>query len=244
MGLMGTLINTRKLAPPKVILYGQPGVGKTTFAASAKAILLDCENGAGAVPGLKRTPYLKTWPQMRKWLLELISAPAGTGVIAIDTIDWMIQRIIEYVVIDLEPPKAQNTNAMLNTLGSAHGGYYKAREIVGNIVYRELLPMLNAITNAGMAVILLAHAANTKMTTPTGVDLRLAGPDLPTLVAPPFIEWADAVLYAVHEAPRRYMMTEGTNIIVAKNRYSLPAELDLSWSAFVAAFRHNAKQEK
>ena len=35
-----------------MIVYGQPGVGKTTFAAQAGALLIDCENGAGAIPGL------------------------------------------------------------------------------------------------------------------------------------------------------------------------------------------------
>jgi len=107
---------------------------------------------------------------------------------------------------------------------------------VQNIVYRDLLPILNAITNAGSAVILLAHAANTKMTTPEGYDVRLAAPDIPHWIAPTFIEWADAVLYATHDnTGPRVMQTEGTNIVLAKNRYSLPAQLPLSWDALMAA---------
>jgi len=237
MTLMNSLIKTTTPAPPKMIVYGQPGVGKTTFAGSAGAILLDCENGAGAVPGLTRTPYLQSWPQMREWLAELATAPPdGVAAVAVDTIDWMVQRIVEHVVLDLDG-KAQGD--ITNTLGTAHGGYFKAREIVQNIVYRDLLPMLNAVADHGVAIILLAHAANTKMTTPEGYDQRLATPDLPQWIAPPFIEWADCVLYAHRQDDQRVLLTEGTNVILAKNRYGLPIELPLSWPALMQAFNPN-----
>jgi hypothetical protein len=234
MTLMNSLIKSTTPAPPKMIVYGQPGVGKTTFAASAGAILLDCENGAGAVSGLTRTPYLQSWPQMRKWLVELADMDKADApqALAIDTIDWMVQRIVEHVVLDLD---GKSQGDITNTLGTAHGGYFKAREIVQNIVYRDLLPMLNAVADRGVAVILLAHAANTKMTTPEGYDQRLASPDLPHWIAPPFIEWADCVLYACRSDDGRILLTEGTNVILAKNRYSLPAEIDLSWPALMQA---------
>lgn len=234
MTLMKSLIKSTTPAPPKMIVYGQPGIGKTTFAASADAILLDCENGAGAVSGLTRTPYLATWPDMRHWLVELAQLPDDHGVnaVAIDTIDWMVQRIAEHVVLDLDG-KARND--ITNTLGTAHGGYFKAREIVQNIVYRDLLPMLNAIADKGVAIILLAHAANTRMTTPEGYDQHLAAPDLPHWIAPPFIEWADCVLYARRDGDQRVLLTEGTNVILAKNRYDLPSELPLSWPALMQA---------
>jgi len=222
MTLMNSLITSTTPAPPKMIVYGQPGVGKTTFAASAEAILLDCENGAGAVPGLTRTPYLQSWPQMRKWLVELATTPPeGVSALAIDTIDWMV-----------------------NTLGTAHGGYFKAREIVQNIVYRDLLPMLNAVADQGVAIILLAHATNAKITTPEGYDQRLASPDLPQWIAPPFIEWSDCVLYAFRSDDRRFLLTEGTNVILAKNRYSLPSELPLSWPALMQALTEEATNSK
>jgi hypothetical protein len=196
---------------------------------------LDCENGAGAVPDLTRTPYLRSWPQMRKWLVELTDVDTADApqALAIDTIDWMVQRIVEHVVHDLDPKAGAD---LTSTLGTAHGGYFKAREIVQNIVYRDLLPLLNVVAiRSGAAIILLAHAANTKMTTPEGYDQRLASPDLPQWIAPPFIEWADCVLYAHRQDDQRLLLTEGSNVILAKNRYSLPAKLPLSWPPLMQA---------
>jgi len=234
MGRMESLINSVGSSPPKMIVYGEPGVGKTTFAASAGAVLLDCENGAGAVPGLRRTPYLETWPQIREWLAELASdKPDDVDAVAVDTVDWLVQRIIEHVVVDLD---GKTPGDITNTLGTAHGGYFKAREIVLNIIYRDVLPMLNAINAAGGVVILLGHASNIRMTTPEGYDLRLAAPDLPQWIAPVFVEWADVVAFATRDADRRrVLITEGTGVILAKNRYGLPEQLPLSWQNLVAA---------
>lgn len=253
MGIMDHLIRNTTPAPPKVIVYGQPGVGKSTLAAQAKALLIDCEGGADAVPNLTRTPYLSTWPEMRDALRDIATAPELPPVVAVDTLDWMVQRITEFVCIDLDPESKklieQNKNVDMNlcrTIGSSHGGWFKARDIVKNIVYRDLLPRLNDIAKRGTAILLLAHAANTKLTTPEGFTQRMATPDLPEYVQAPFIEWADAVLYAHNETPGEMsqLKTIGTNTVLAKNRYSLPPEMTLEWAPLTAAIAANHEQNK
>ena len=118
------------------------------------------------------------------------------------------------------------------------------REIVNNIVSRDLLPLLNAITDRGIAVILLAHAANTKITTPEGYDVRLAAPDIPQWIAPTFVEWADAVLYASRETTgERVLTTEGTSNVTAKNRYGLPSKVGLSWKDLSDAIQQGLERQ-
>lgn len=240
--LLDKLIKSPNIGPPKIIVYGQPGVGKTSLAASAKAVLLDCEDGASAIPDLVRTPYLERWPDIEQWLLELAGNAPPPPVVAIDTLDWMVQRVGEYVVHDLGDDASGD---LTNTIGSSHGGYFKAREIIQNVVYRKLLPLLNKLSSKGSAILLLAHAANTKITTPEGFDQRLATPDLPSWIMPPFIEWADCVLYA-HKRDgtgERVLLTESTNLVLAKNRYSMPSVIRLSWPAVMQAMTDKTKNK-
>ena len=135
---------------------------------------------------------------------------------------------------------------MINTLAGAHGGYFKAREIVANIISRELLPMLNLLGQRGCAVIILAHAKNIKLKTPEGFDIEMAAPDFPDKsVLPIFVEWADAVLYAKRDQATgdRVVVTEGDNLITAKNRYSLPSVLPLAWDQIIAAMTKTTQKE-
>ena len=233
--LLDKLANSTAPSPPKIIVYGQPGVGKTTFAAHAKALLIDCEGGAGNIVGVPRTPYLETWPEMLEWLGAIATEPKMEHrVVAIDTIDWMLQRIAQHVTMALDP---KTKNDVTNTLASAHGGYFKAREIVANIVSIELLPLLNKIVRRGCAVILLAHAEHGKETTPEGFTIRRASPDLPSFVMPTFIEWADAVLYLYIAGDTRAIKATSTNTVLAKNRYGMPEDMPGDFASVAAAIK-------
>ncbi len=239
MSLLETVLNESEPSPPKLFIYGAPGVGKTSLAAAAGALLVDCENGAGNIPGLARTPYLATWPVIKRWLDAIAADNSGKyRAVAIDTMDWLVRRIIEHVCIDLDP-STKKGNPLLNTIGSAHGGYFKARDIVENLINRELIPVLNEIAKT-RTLILLGHAVSQKLTTPEGFDTRLASPDLPKEILPYFVEWADAVIYYAIDANgatvRRTMYTTTTSNVLAKNRYGLePVIQDAHWPALKKA---------
>lgn len=238
MSIYDKLIVSTNPAPPKIILYGLHGVGKTTFAADAGALVVDCENGCGAIPNLKRTPYLETWEEMRSWLVGLAKEKKLPNVLAVDTLDWMIQRIIEHVTIKLDGKKPDDVT---NTLGSAHGGFFKARDIVKNIVYRDMIPILNSFTARGCAVLMLAHAANLNLKSPEGFDIPTAAPALPEWILGTFVEWVDIVFYATDDQTGRNMRARGTPSVMAKNRYSLPDVIPMSWNVFMDAFEGKSK---
>jgi hypothetical protein len=211
-------------------VYGPPGSGKTTFGASAgAAIIIDCENGAAHVQ-CHRTPYLAAWPEIEAWLNGIAGGGHDYETVVIDSIDWLLRRIEEHVAgVDGTPA------GMKQTLNRSHGGYGNGRQVLKNYVYQYLLPVLDKMVNAGVAVLLLAHAARRSITTMEGIEIEKSAPEIHPDLANTMIEWSDFVgAIRVIGTTRELVLCE-TPQMVAKNRYCIVDSLPLSWGALVAA---------
>jgi hypothetical protein len=221
---------TRNAAPgaPKGIIYGPPGIGKTTFGASAPgALILDCENGANALP-VARTPYLCSWSEMAEWMNALICEQHQYGVVAIDSLDWMMRRIEEHA--------SGSTAKVSQTLNQSHGGYGNGKQVLRNYVYQCLLPQLDRLVARGLAVILLAHARRSEIMDVDGITTEKITPELSADYLPIFVEWADFVCLARKDSEgNRVLVTNETPRALAKNRYSMPETVPLEWPAFTDA---------
>ena len=58
MPLPTEVLNQAHVRAPKGIVYGPPGVGKTTFGANThKPLIVDCENGDDAIDALDQGPW-------------------------------------------------------------------------------------------------------------------------------------------------------------------------------------------
>jgi hypothetical protein len=228
MGILDTVIKTPTPSAPKGVLYGPPGVGKTTFAAGAdNHIILDCENGAGAV-GCQRTPYLDSWPKIEEFLSAIEREQHGYNVIAIDTIDWLIRRVEEHV-------SGCNQKETDKTLNRSHGGYGNGKQVLKNYLYRVVLPMLDHIVARGVAVILLAHARRTDWTDVDGIQIEKTAPDLSDDYLNVIVEWSDFVCLARCDDGNRTLITAETPTALAKNRYNLPPVIPFTWGDFSKA---------
>jgi hypothetical protein len=221
----------KDLAPnaPKGILYGAPGIGKTTFAAKAdNSIIIDCENGAGAVQ-CTRTPYLDNWTSIEVWLKQIETDQHPYKVMAIDSLDWLLRRIEEHV-------SGCAKDKLDQTLNKSHGGYGNGKQVLKNHIYRVLLPILDRIVNRGIAVILLAHAKRTDITDIDGVTIEKTTADISDDFLSTFVEWSDFVCLARMDIDgKRTITTSETNRALAKNRYGMPASIVFSWESFTSA---------
>ncbi len=228
MSILNGVIQKPIPTAPKGIMYGTPGVGKTTFGASPEnSLVVDCENGAGAIP-CKRTPYLETWPQIEGWLTALERESHGYQVVAVDSLDWLLRRLEEHVTGCGEK--------MSQTLNKSHGGYGNGKQVLKNYIYRCLLPTFDRIVNRGIALILLAHANRHEIIDVDGMTTEKATPDLHPDYLNTFIEWADFVCLArIDPEGRRVLVTQETNRALAKNRYGMPPVIDFTWPAFCSA---------
>jgi hypothetical protein len=213
---------------PKGIIYGAPGIGKTTFGAGAGGLIIDTENGIPQNISVQHTPYFSSWTEIKECLDFLVANQYG--VVVIDTIDWMLRRIEESVSgVD------GSLRGMSNTLNRSHGGYGNGKQVLKNYVYQYLLPTFDRMVNSGTAVIMLAHADRQKLTSIEGAEYERSMPQIYSDLVEIMIEWSDFVGAACIIHGQRSLVLQETNQMVAKNRYGITGIIPLDWKSFCSA---------
>ena len=87
-----SLANIRKKAkqkPPRIVLYGGAGVGKTFFAASTnKPIFILCEDGMGKIEA-DHFPLATSFEDVLKNLQSLLDNDNDYKTLVVDSLDWL-----------------------------------------------------------------------------------------------------------------------------------------------------------
>ena len=227
---LASVSNDIRMRAPKGIVYGPPGIGKTTFGAGSSGLLLDTENGIPFGLVVTHTPYLPTWLEMKDCLDWLVTTPEPPPAIVIDTVDWLLRRIEEQVSgVD------GTVRGMTCTLNKSQGGYGNGKQVLRNYVYQYLLPTLDQIVNRGTSVILLAHTIRRELTSMEGTTFERSMPQIHDDLANVMIEWSDFVGAACMLSGSRSLILQETNQLVAKNRYGITNAIPFSWQAFIDA---------
>lgn len=221
---------------PKGIVYGPPGIGKTTFGAGANGVILDTENGIPQeLDGVaSRTPYFSTWSEIKGFLDWVITAKEKPPAIVVDTIDWLLRRVEEQVAGT--DPKA---SGLVSTLNKSHGGYGNGKQVLRNYVYQYLLPTLDKIVLSGTSVLLLAHTTRRELTTQEGATTERSMPQIHEDLANVMIEWSDFVGAACRSGDQHILVLQETGQLVAKNRYGINQPVPFTWNDFVQAITHS-----
>lgn len=183
----------------------------------------------GLVPDEDRPAYL-----IGRALHTLVLEGHEYGAVIIDSLDWLLRRAEEHVAgVD------GTTLGMKQTLNRAHGGYGNGKLVLKNYVYQYLLPTLDKMVNAGIAVILLAHTTRREITTIEGITTEKSAPEIHPDLANTMIEWSDFVGAANMVGDTRQLVLCETNQLLAKNRYGIHDPLPLSWPALMDAMTSN-----
>ena len=250
-------------APLRTILYGQEGVGKTTWAAALEEdgsrsgdapLFLTCEEGSGDLE-LAQVVCL-TWTDLRDAVRSILaSPPEGFRKICVDTINGMERLCIDHIC----------RRAKVDSIEDVNGGYGKGYTAVAEEMF-ALRQDFDAIRSKHkMHIIMLGHAHVRLFNDPNGPGFDRYEPRMNQKVAAIWLEWADIVLFACFEATvqggkrgaivddpmkkgkatggKRVVYTTQDATFIAKNRYGLPEEIPLSWGAFAKAMEW-ARREK
>jgi len=230
----------RLLKPRRVLLYGPEGIGKSTFGAGAPgAVFLAPEDGTANID-VARFPEPSGWADVLAAVGALATDEHDYHTLVVDTLDWLEPMIHADLC-------ARNKWADIEAPGYGKG-YTAALD-----AWRILLARLDDLrTRRGMDIVLLAHSQVKGFKNPEGDDFDRYELKLNGKAAGLVKEWCDAVLFANYEtfavkdaAKRVRGISTGARLVHtqrraafdAKNRYSLPEQIPLSWDDFDAAVR-------
>ncbi|MDL5053333.1 ATP-binding protein [Oscillatoria laete-virens NRMC-F 0139] len=247
MSMLESVISGIEQKPPRLIVYGCEGVGKSTFAADAPdPIFIPTEDGVGRI-NCKRLPLVTHFDQLLNALVELYTAEHPYKTVVIDSLDWLERLVFDVVCKEFN----------VKSIEKADGGYARGYTHALNY-WRKLIEGLDALRNErNMGVILIAHAKVERFEDPEAPVYDRYSPRIHKHASALLCEWSDAVLFATRkirtqteeagfgrertiavsigkDGGERVLRTVGGPSCVAKNRFGLPSEIPLTWSAFAA----------
>lgn len=234
--------------PPRIVIYGVGGIGKTTWAAnSPDPIFLMTEEGQGNLDIARfelreNDPVLRSWDELTQCCDDLITEDHDFRTVVVDSLDFAEALCRAHVC-------EKNGWESIETPGYGKG-YQRTAE-----VWRELLAKLEQIQNErGMGVICIAHEEVVRFEDPASEAYDHYDICLHKHTRHTTANWADAVFFAnfkhhiIKEQgkfgdERKRAAGRGERILYtdrrpshrAKNRWNLPDELPLDWEAFINA---------
>ena len=243
MSVMATVTTGKESNPPRIMIYGAEGVGKSQFSANAPSpIFVQTEDGLSQIDTAK-FPLCRNYDEMMTQLKAIRDEEHTFSTLVIDSLDWAERLIWDKVCADYS----------VRSIEKADGGYGKGYNHALTY-WRQVIDVLSEIrSKRNMAIILTAHAKVERFEDPEHAAYDRYTPRLHKAACSLICEWVDAVLYATRRmrvdsetgkaAPvgadggERVIRTNGGPACIAKNRYSLPGEIALSWSAFIDALK-------
>ncbi len=236
-------ISSGKMQKPlKLVIYGPEGIGKSSFAAQAPDVLFIDTEGSTVHMDVRRLPAPQSWTMLLQEVDYVRRTPGLCKTLVIDTVDWAERMARDHVC---------STHSVKGLEDFGYGkGYVYLYEAIG-----QLLNQLTEVINAGINVILTAHAKMRKFEQPDELgsydrwEMKLMK-ETPGMVK----EWADIVLFATYETyivkepgkekgskgkaqgGKRIMYTSHHPCWDAKNRHGLPDKLPLDFGQVAHLF--------
>ena len=238
---LASLRSSTSLSPPRLLLYGVAGVGKTEFAAaSPRPVILQTEDGLGRI---EATTFglLRSFDEIMEALGALYTEPHDFETLVVDSLVW------------LEPLVWQHTARTHNQPDIESFGYGKGY-LAALDTWRSFLDGVNALRDErGMGVILIAHAEIRRFDSPETEPYDRYQPKLHRSASALVQEHVDAVLFANYRVSTlksdvgfnkkvvrgvsggdRLLHTAERPAFLAKNRFGLAETLPLSWPELAA----------
>ena len=190
----------------KMLVYGQPGIGKSTMALSApNPVLFDFDGGVQRVNVAFQCPTLqvKSWEEALQALEELKGGEVDCKTIVIDTAGKMLDFMSEYIM--------RNDSKMRMRDGSLSLKGYGARKVMFQNFLRE-------VTMMGKNIVFVAHEREEK-----DGETKIVRPEIGGSSAGDLMKELDLVGYVQAVGSDRTVYWTPQEKFYAKNTCNLPA---------------------
>jgi hypothetical protein len=225
--------------PKRVLLYGPEGIGKSTFAMGAPSPIFLCPEDGTAELDVARLPEPHSWQDVIDAVRLLAKEQHDYKTFVVDTLDWIEPLCWDFVC-------ARDGEKNIETYGYGKGYLAALNE------WRVFVAEVDKLrATRGMHVVLLGHSKVATFKNPEGEDYDRYSLKLHEKSGGLLKEWVDAALFANYETfvdkaskmARGKGLSTGARVIHterraawdAKNRYSLPEQIPLSWDDFAQA---------
>jgi hypothetical protein len=226
---LASLNRTTALKPPRILIHGVHGVGKTTFAAGAPdPVFIVTEDGLGTLD-VPHFPLARTFDDVMQALASLYTEEHVFRTLVVDSADWLEPLVWARVCKD------QGWSSIED---AGYGkGYVNALDL-----WRQYIEGLNALRDdKGMAIVQIAHTDIKRFDSPEFEPYDRYVIKLHTKASALLQEHSDVVLFANYRistvkadvgfnkkvtralgSGERLLHTAERPAFLAKNRYALP----------------------
>jgi len=230
------------MRPPRIVLHGTHGVGKSTFASAAgNPVFIQTEEGLDAL-NVTAFPLARSYDEVMEALKALYVEEHEFTTVVLDSADWLEQLIWKKVAMN---HKVSN----IEDIGYGKGYIYAIE------MWRDILEGFDLLRNEKqMMTIILAHTQIKRFDDPLADSYDRYMLDLHKGGASVISEWCDVLAFANYNVAtvkeelgfkqtRTRAMGAGTRVLhtqerpgwVAKSRYPLPDTMPLDYKVFSTA---------
>lgn len=246
------IVSSKQFQPIRCIIYGVPGIGKTTFAATWDApILLRTEDGAAALDIPTFPDLCQSLDDFRRAYRALRTEEHQFKTLIIDSLDWL-------------EPLVQGEVCRERNVSSIEDLPYGRGYVMADAKWRAIQDALTELMDIKqMHIVCVAHASTEKFESPDSPPYNRYSIKMHKRAAARWMEWARMILFINYrkeiisdDAPTRgkkqasllpvksRAVGEGNRVIYtqerpayqAKSLWTLPAEInigaDRTWGAF------------
>lgn len=255
MNLLKNIKKGQSAKPPRIMLIGVEGVGKSTAGAAMPSPIFICGEDGLVGNQFADTPSFtpSSWKDILDFCDELATEATEYKTLVIDTLDW-IEPLLYAAVCE---KYGKGKIAHIEDFGFGKG-YLLAQTEANHLIFR-----LEKLNKAGFSIMILCHSQIKTFNNPEGDNFDRYEPKVNGKIVGKFKEWCDAVLFAQFDM---YTSKEGSmgkakafggqNRIVqtthsaawdAKNRFGLPDVMPLDMGEILTAIAQgqpNGKSEE